>query len=139
MQKTLETYIVKVEREPHSNRLLSVGYYNEDGLLHRTGDEPALVAYDPANNKPCLIQYAENGQEHRIGGKPSYTEIDPASGFVWYERWFENGEPRKNEVSVVERDVSTGELRSVVRDMEGVQIEETFEGPSALDEPTKEF
>ncbi len=121
-----ETFTVEVVREKHTDRVVSIGYYDDAGRLHRPFDEPAFTQYDPATKKPVRLEYAFHGVEHRGGGKPSLQEIDPVTGVVHYERFYESGGWVQDGKIAVERDPKSGELVSVLRSESGIEIEENY-------------
>lgn len=133
MDSYTEDYSVRIVREQHTDRLISIAFYDDPGRLHRTGDEPAFVEYDPATGRPIYLHFAIHGSEHREGGRPSLQQIDRYTGVTWYERWLENDAPRENGVVVVERDPRTGRVISIIRSENGEEVEEALQGDAMLD------
>ena len=78
--------------DAETGELTSETWYNREGQIHRGGDQPAVVTYNPYTKKVESEEYFINGKGHRsLEGAPTYIEWDTKSGKVVSEEWKVDG------------------------------------------------
>lgn len=65
--------------------------YYEYGRLHRTGDKPALIIYESIYGDIGCEKYYRDGRLHRDGNKPAFIIYDKNTGAIEYEHYYEDG------------------------------------------------
>lgn len=90
---------------------LMVERYFVRGKLHRDGDRPAVIEYDPDSKRVMREQYFQFGKLHRENNKPAFIEYSPGTGKVVLEVFFEDGKLHRgdNAPSAIDYDRDTGE------------------------------
>lgn len=81
------------------------------GHLHRDGDRPAVIEYEPDSKRVVREQYFQNGVLHRGENQPAYIEYSRTTGFVKLEVFFRYGKLHhdENAPSAINYDSETGE------------------------------
>lgn len=89
---------------------LMVERYYHHGKLHRDGDQPAVIEYEPSSKRVLREQYFLQGQLHRTEGKPAFIEYSASTGNVVLEVFFQHGKLYRNQNSpaAIDYDRSTG-------------------------------
>lgn len=72
-------------------------WHNKEGQVHRSGDEPARISYNPYTGDVVSVAYFINGKKHRLfEGAPAQIDWDPYTGKLECEQWYQHGELHRN-------------------------------------------